>query len=97
MLPQLSFLGLTQIVVIPALIPPWISELRLSPTITVFSGENPGILAKQASKNSLEGLLNPSSWEMNTCSKYRYNPALVRRLCCTLAVPLLATNSRYFP
>ena len=49
--------GLTQQVVIPALMPPRMSEVRLSPTIMVFLGSKSGIWAKHLSKYSRAGLL----------------------------------------
>jgi len=64
-----SWLGLNQIVRIPALMPPWISEVRLSPMITAVSLWKSGILEKQQSKYSLPGLLYPSSSEIKILSK----------------------------
>lgn len=56
--------GLNQTVRSPAFDPPRMSEVRLSPTMTVSSNRKPGMAAKQASKNALEGLSAPISSEM---------------------------------
>ena len=59
----------TQQVAIPAFLPPWMSLVRESPTMTVRSLEKPGISRNTASKNATLGLGAPMSSEMNTPSK----------------------------
>ena len=75
---------------IPARIPPKISEVRLSPTMTASSFLKSGIVAKQRSKNEVSGLLQPSSSEMKICSKNGSISALLSLLFCTDAVPFVA-------
>ena len=75
--PSLSFPeGSNQTVFMPAFFPPFISDERLSPIITVSSDEKSGIFEKQASKNSLFGLSKPTLWEIKIFSKYFAIPEL---------------------
>ena len=62
-------MGFTQQVVMPARIPPKMSEVRLSPMIIARLGLKSGIREKQFSKKMGSGLEAPISSEMKQPSK----------------------------
>ena len=75
--------------------PPWMSEVRLSPTMTELSLEKDGTLEKQLSKYRMSGLLKPISSEIKIFSKYFCRFALASRPFYTAAVPYVTRYSRY--
>ena len=73
-------LRLNHTVFIPAFLPPRISEVRLSPMMTVSSFEKFGIWEKQKSKNSFLGFSHPTFSEMKIPLKYFSIPELASLL-----------------
>ena len=79
----------------PALRPPRMSEVRLSPTMRADAGSKSGTAAKAAAKKAGLGLSAPSSSEMKMFLKYGPIPALFSLDRWTAAAPLEARYRSY--